>query len=177
MAEEHITHLPDGAEQPEFERQDLSPRAVFAFLIGLAIAGALISVILFGAYKFLNGYEARNQPEQNPMSNKGTNVDTRKITPEDVNRFPQPRLETNERTEINSFRWKEEQTLSTYGWVDQKAGVVHIPIDRAMEMIVERGLPTRPQAGTVPPSTVNTTRQAAAKSDQSQKTQAKPPNR
>lgn len=177
MAEEHIAHLPDGSEQPEFERQDLSPRSVFAFLIGLAIAGVLIHVILFGTYRFLNGYEARNQPQQNPMSNKGVNVDTRKITPDDVARFPQPRLETNERTEINSFRWKEEQTLNTYGWVDQKAGIVHIPIDRAMDLIVQRGLPTRPQTGTVPPSTVQTTRQAAAKSDQSQKTPVKPPNR
>jgi hypothetical protein len=176
MSEEHITHSPDGFEEPEFEQQDLSPNAVFAFLAGLAVAGAIIYVILFGVYKFLDSYEARNQPEQNPLSNKGTKADTRVVTPEDVQRFPQPRLESNERTEINSFRWKEEQTLNSYGWVDQKAGTVHIPIDRAMELIAERGLPTRPQTGTVPPSTVNTTRQAAAKSDQSQKTPAKPPN-
>ncbi|MCA1555006.1 MAG: hypothetical protein LC737_11585, partial [Chloroflexi bacterium] len=32
-----------------------------------------------------------------------------------------------------------------YGWVDQSAGITHIPIERAMELLLERGLPTRPQ--------------------------------
>jgi hypothetical protein len=38
--------------------------------------------------------------------------------------------------------------LYSYGWVDEKAGTVHIPIDRAMDLIVQRGLPVRPQAAT-----------------------------
>jgi hypothetical protein len=33
--------------------------------------------------------------------------------------------------------------LSSYGWLDRNAGVVRIPIDRAMKMTVERGLPVR----------------------------------
>jgi len=33
--------------------------------------------------------------------------------------------------------------LSTYGWTDKNAGVVRIPIDRAMELQLERGFPTR----------------------------------
>jgi hypothetical protein len=36
--------------------------------------------------------------------------------------------------------------LATYDWVDQKAGTVRIPIDRAMELIAQRGLPMRTQA-------------------------------
>ena len=77
-------------------------------------------------------------------------------------KFPQPRLETNEPMEINDFRVQEEKTLNSYGWVDQQAGVVRIPIARAMELLVQRGLPTRPQAGRLPPSDVNTAREADA---------------
>lgn len=38
---------------------------------------------------------------------------------------------------------QEEQRLHSYGWVDQGQGIVHIPIDAAIDLIVERGLPTR----------------------------------
>jgi hypothetical protein len=39
----------------------------------------------------------------------------------------------------------EDELLNNYGWVDQDAEVVRIPIERAMELLLERGLPTRPQ--------------------------------
>jgi len=39
----------------------------------------------------------------------------------------------------------EEKALYTYGWVDEKAGTVHIPIERAMDLLVQRGLPVRAQ--------------------------------
>jgi len=60
---------------------------------------------------------------------------------------------------------KEEQTLNTYGWVDQKAGVVRIPIERAMQLIAERGLSTTPKVGAIPPSEVNVVNQAAERAD------------
>ncbi|OLC96545.1 MAG: hypothetical protein AUH86_09440 [Acidobacteria bacterium 13_1_40CM_4_58_4] len=60
-------------------------------------------------------------------------------------KFPEPRLEINERTQLNGFRLDEEKKLNSYGWVDQKAGVVHIPIERAMQIVAQRGLPVRPQ--------------------------------
>lgn len=81
--------------------------------------------------------------------------------------FPEPRLEDNERTELNDFRYGEEERLNSSGWVDQSAGVAHIPITHAMELIAQRGLPTIPQAGATPPSVVNMAKEAAAKSDMS----------
>jgi hypothetical protein len=94
-------------------------------------------------------------------------VDTRIVSPGDITKFPQPRLEGDERREINDFREQEEQTLNSYGWVDQKAGVVRIPIDRAMQLMAQRGLPTRPQSGTAPSSDVNMAKEAARLSDTS----------
>lgn len=147
----------------EFERQDLSPKGVYAFLVGLAVAGIVIYFVLMGLYHFLDTYNKTHQPPQNPLVKAET--DTRHITPQRIKEFPQPRLEPDERTEINGFLLKEEQTLETYGWVDEKAGVVRIPIERAMELIAQRGLPTTPRAGTVPPSEVNVVNQAAERAD------------
>ena len=49
-------------------------------------------------------------------------------------------MEEDERGQLNSIRLKEEQTLSTYDYVDKNAGTVRIPIDRAMDL----HRPTRP---------------------------------
>ena len=117
-------------------------------------------------YSYLDAHENRHQPVQNPLVQQ-TTADTRTVAPGDITKFPQPRLETNETREINTFRLQEEQTLHSYGWVDQQAGVVRIPIDRAMELLAQRGLPTRPQAGVAPPSDVNMAKEAARRSDTS----------
>ena len=55
-------------------------------------------------------------------------------------------MRVDERTEINDFRYQQDETLASYGWVDQNGGVVRIPIDRAMELQLQRGFPTRKEA-------------------------------
>jgi hypothetical protein len=139
MADETLHH-----ERVEFEREDLSAGGIFAFLIGLAIAGVLVHVILYGMFRYLDEHAKTHQPPQNPLI-KATNGDTRVGTAEDANKFPQPRLETNERTEFTGELLKQEEVLNSYGWVDQKGGTAHIPVERAMELLAQRGLPTAPQ--------------------------------
>ena len=53
-------------------------------------------------------------------------------------------LATPEKT-LTEVRTEAEAALASYGWVDRDAGVAHIPIERAMEILAERGLPTRPE--------------------------------
>jgi hypothetical protein len=55
--------------------------------------------------------------------------------------FPEPRLQATPGADLKTLRAEEERELSSYGWVDRSAGVVRIPIDRAMELIMQRGLP------------------------------------
>ena len=133
-----------------YERQDISARGIFYFLAGLLAATLLISFLLSGLYKILDKRFETHQPPVNPLA---ANVpkDTRQVPaqyPETA--FPDPRLETDERTQLNSIRLAEEQKLNSYGWVDEKAGTVHIPIERAMELLAQRGLPLRPQSGAQP---------------------------
>lgn len=53
----------------------------------------------------------------------------------------QPRLQWNPRADMVEYQRQVEQRLHGVGWVDRRAGVVHIPIERAMTLLLERGLP------------------------------------
>lgn len=129
-----------------FEHEDLSPAGVFYFMAGLALFGLIIYLIVFGMYRFLDTYERAHQPPMSPMVTP--QADTRAVTHEDTQTFPQPRLEENEQTQFRQFIEGQDRKLATYNWVDKDKGVVQIPIDRAMELIVERGLPVRPESST-----------------------------
>jgi hypothetical protein len=159
-------HIDGQNEEVDFEREDLGAKPILIFLLALTIACVLVALALKGLYRYLDAYENRHQPVQNPLVQQ-TTTDTRTVERGDIGKFPQPRLEADETTEINAFRLQEEQTLNSYGWVDQPAGVVRIPIDRAMALVAQRGLPTRPQAGEAPPSDVNLGKEAAHRSDTS----------
>jgi len=56
---------------------------------------------------------------------------------------PVPPLLVSEPINLAIFRAHEDQMLTTYGWVDQNAGVVRLPIARAKALLLERGLPSR----------------------------------
>jgi hypothetical protein len=61
-----------------------------------------------------------------------------------------PRLQPIPANEIFEFRQRENAELSEYGWVDRNAGTVHIPIEQAKELLLQRGLPSRPAASDAP---------------------------
>jgi hypothetical protein len=109
------------------------------------VVTGLCLIGLKGLYKFLDSRERASQPAVNPLV---TNVaeDTRHVAPGyPQTAFPSPKLEEDERGQLNGIRVEEEKTLYSYGWVDEKAGTVHIPIERAMDLLVQRGLPVRAQ--------------------------------
>ena len=146
-------HPANSANHGGYERSDIGVSTVVYFLIVLAIACLLIYFIVRGVFSYL---EKRSAAEQKPISPLVTNVpeDTRRIPPQYGSNyekylregFPAPQLEVNERTELNDERLREENTLSTYDYIDKNAGTVRIPIDRAMELLAQRRLPVRTQA-------------------------------
>jgi hypothetical protein len=74
----------------------------------------------------------------------------------DVDQFPQPRLQERPPVDTVGILREERERISSYGWVDQKAGVARIPVDRAMDIIAEKGLPkvaARPLTPGAPPNT------------------------
>lgn len=161
------TNPANSAGHGDYERRDVGPALIGYFLIGLIIALGLSYFVVKGVYRFLEKHFEAEQPPLSPLvANAPT--DTRHLPPEyktdgastDYEKylhknFPEPQLETNERTELNKIRAGEEETLSTYDYVDKSAGIVRIPIDRAMDLIVQRGLPVRQQGATAASTAAN----------------------
>jgi len=64
---------------------------------------------------------------------------------------PLPQLQVQPAEDLEKFINQGNADLDHYGWVDRSRGIVHIPIDRAMDLLLERGLPTRPGAAAAAP--------------------------
>ena len=114
------------------------------------LAGAFIGLLIFG---FIVGYGTFKilSPEETVSGPPGL-VQTGRVLP------PAPRLQVDARKDLAAYQKEQQQTLDTYGWMDQKAGVVRIPIDRAMDLLLEKGLPVRAEsAGGAPASQTKAT--------------------
>jgi len=128
-----------------YEHQDLKVSGIVYFLVSLIIVTVICMFGLQAFYYFLEHHERSTQEPVNPLVKK-VPEDTRSVAagyPEAA--FPNPRLEINERGQLDDILARQDQALYSYGWVDEKAGTVRIPIDRAMDLLVERGLPVLPQ--------------------------------
>ncbi|MGA7219819.1 MAG: hypothetical protein WBX38_15985 [Candidatus Sulfotelmatobacter sp.] len=135
-----------------YEHRDLQPSTILYFLLILLVVTVICMFALKGVYGFLDRRERAAQPEVNPLATS-IPADTRHVAPGYAQTtFPSPRLEDDERGQLNGFLTDEENTLYSYGWVDQKAGTVRIPIERAMDLLVQRGLPVRQQDAETNPS-------------------------
>jgi hypothetical protein len=96
-------------------------------LFGLLIFGLLVS---WGSYRFF--FERSEDPGTFPATF---------TTPE---RFPPaPTVQQNPHKELVVMHAAEDSVLHSYGWVRKKDGIVRVPIDRAMELLVQKGLPAR----------------------------------
>jgi hypothetical protein len=100
--------------------------------VALAIVAAIVLAISIGVFRFF--VERPVQAPPNPMAAENPEFP------------PAPRIEDHPSTELEQLRESEDHTLTTYGWVDRKAGTVRIPIDRAMELQLQRGFPVRKEA-------------------------------
>lgn len=122
---------PSGAN-PGYEKRDVNTRAI---AYSVAVLFALVVASLF-TMRWLFDYFSATQtlgPSASPFT------DVRQLPPE-------PRLQVQPVEDLNRLRENQEEMLSSYGWADRTTGKVRIPIDRAMDLILERGLPTRPGA-------------------------------
>jgi hypothetical protein len=135
-----------------YEAEDFSVPAIIASLLALGVIGIAVYFIVFGMYKFLDRYEAEHVSE-NPMV--AAEPDTRKMDDKRVeSTFPNPRLQKNDVREMRDQIEAEENLLERYSWVDEPGGTARIPIERAIELTAERGLPVRQAAApaNVPPA-------------------------
>jgi hypothetical protein len=146
MAHEHVAshHSADDEylETPPgstYEHTDAHIWIIVKFLVWLAVSAVLIHFGLAGMYELLIRQAAETE-HRYPLA-----VTAEEPLP------PAPRLQQFPRNELYQFRLEEEALLQRYGWMNRAAGVVHIPIEDAMRLTVERGLlKSAPAAGGAP---------------------------
>jgi hypothetical protein len=133
-ADLEYAHTPDDAE---YEHTDIDPSIAGKFAAWLAVAMVLSAGIVYGTFWLFEGREqtASRELQRFPLAAG------------QVKEPPTPRLQTQPFKDVWQLKSAEMEKLTSYGWVDQAGGVVHIPIDEAMRIIAERGsAPVRTEA-------------------------------
>ena len=120
-----------------YEKTDAQVRPLYHFLFWISAITLLTAIISWG---ILVGLETwRDSASQRPVM----------AEPQDEQWPPAPRLQTREPLDLAAFQKQEAEILSTYGVVDREKGIYRIPIEEAMKLTLERGLPA---AGDPPPA-------------------------
>lgn len=118
-----------------YEHSDIRPRVVLGGAAALLVVVATVVVAITTFEASVTGIQPRiGAPDELIQGLQGGPAPTP----------PAPRLEAQAGQTLAPYLEAERQKLSTYRWVDRQTGVVSIPIERAMDLVVEQGLPVRP---------------------------------
>jgi len=126
---------PAGAKH---EHTDIDPRIGYQFALWLAVSMFISFGIVYGTFWFFEGraksYDSTAQ--KYPLAAAVPHKEP-----------PTPNLQKQPFKDIYLLRQGETEKLTSYGWVDKDGGVARIPIDRAMELMLQRGFPARTEGG------------------------------
>jgi hypothetical protein len=113
-----------------YETSDARLRPILAFGAGLTVFALVVLLVIAWMFHAFLRREVRLDPPPSPVA-------ASRAQP------PEPRLQSAPAQDLEAVRAAEDALLNSYGWADRQAGHVRIPIDRAMELLSERGLPVR----------------------------------
>lgn len=143
-----------------YERSDVKPTGILVFLTALsffvvATAGLCygIGMVLFAHMAKEDGPKSKWATTVNvqPLGNMANNPELQNKIAAMTQQFPTPRLQTDDgNQEIADLHAKEDLLLTNYSWANQSQGKVRIPIERAMELIAQSGLPVAPKVDEAP---------------------------
>ena len=134
-----------GLRPPAPPSGDENVRAILRFGLGMVVAAVVIYAALFGMFQYFDRQAAAADPQKNPL------LMGEKPPATPVARFPQPQLQADAAADLVKIQATEQEKLATYGWVDRNAGVVRMPIDQAMRLVAQRGVPVWPAPPPQPP--------------------------
>lgn len=111
-----------GYEQRDFSMPAIAKWTV-AFFAVMVVGMAISLLITWGLAA--NSQDARTRP-----------ISAMRQLP------PAPRLQADPKLDYDTYMATEQKLVTSYGWIDRAAGTVRLPIDRAVDLVAERGLPT-----------------------------------
>lgn len=131
----------NSAPEPEpiragHETKDAYARGVWITGVGLVVCTIAVMLTVAMMFRTLEGHHE----EEDRIS---TNSGVAEPVSGSIEKFPGPRLQMKPEVDLATLRTNEDDQLNHYGWIDRKAGVVRLPIERAMDLIAQRGLPYR----------------------------------
>jgi len=133
--EENSRHLGEAVNsKPGHELRDVKVGPIVWFCIGLFLMVAFSFWITRVMFDYFAEREAKSSPPAVPLLSERPELP------------PEPRLQVSPIQARKQIRAAEDNVLNSYGWVDPPSGIVRIPIDRAMKLLAERGLPVRAEA-------------------------------
>jgi hypothetical protein len=109
------------------ETTDVHSKPLVLSALVLALAVACVCFFLIWFFDRLENRAQRHDSQISPLAESQTP--------------PAPRLQTRPANDLARMRAAEDRALSGYRWIDKKLGVVQLPIDRAMDLLLEQGLP------------------------------------
>lgn len=147
---EHIHYEDDDLFNPEthHEESDVPVKPLFQAVVIFIVFAFMTHFAVAGLYKaFAKGERKRMDPPQTQVArpaNAGVPQNQPLLQP-----FPTPNIAPNANTpvtDLDEMRRRDQERLTTYGWVDKQHGIVHIPIDQAKEKFMQSGAPASPPA-------------------------------
>ncbi|HKP12168.1 MAG TPA: hypothetical protein VJZ91_08670, partial [Blastocatellia bacterium] len=132
------------------EELDVKVRPIAWFMVWLMVATAVVMLLMVGLYRFLDDQANKQDARQRtPLADERNPIPPQPIlqlAPTQPGLKSPPPDNNHPMAEINVVRNEEEAKLKNYTWVDESKGVVALPIERAQELALERGLlKSRPQ--------------------------------
>jgi hypothetical protein len=131
---EHTTQHGHGEHHAETLHEEntiqLAPVVIFAIVMILVSAATFLTVKIIEQAFDLNW--ARSEAPVSPLAQPQTP--------------PAPLLQVSSGQDLRDLRAKENTLINSYHWVDQQNGVVGIPVEEAIKLLAQRGLPSRDQS-------------------------------
>jgi hypothetical protein len=109
------------------EQRDVRVGSVLRWSVGLLGLILFTGVAMWFLVTGLRSHEEHTSPSASPLAGSYGPTEP-----------PAPRLQTDPREDLARQRAREQAQLDGYGWIDRSAGTVHIPVERAMELLVQR---------------------------------------
>lgn len=127
------------------EGDGISYRGLGWSMVLLTIFTLFCYALVVGLYKFMESRAVAGDTVSSPLAAGRTQPQVIDGRVEGGRTAPLPSLLVNEPMNLQKFLAQEDHLLTTYGWVDENAGVVRLPIDQAKDLLLQRGLPVREQ--------------------------------
>jgi hypothetical protein len=123
------------------------------FIVGLTVSVVFVAWLMAAVLNTFEGREKQAELESRPSPFAAERpklppeprLQLAPNTEEQIEQNQPPNLKTQHPLEeMKQLRERWDEQLHSYGWVDEQAGVVRIPIEDAKRLLLQRGLPTRP---------------------------------